>query len=264
MSHVRLKRLGESWEFKWCCEEMPFELRMGIEVGSTGSFYSLERPTLGYGCRVDSIADEVTPSAWTIRSKVFLPEAAFLVTEVGEVGTTRACRRIEIEATGDSELMDCVLRFVFHSAEVIETWIGERTIKHCSANRYHQYSMTDVRIIHASGSSLKFASTVDCLPQGMKPVVYLRDERGQWVMHFRILATQPSKYVFKGCHRFFNRPFPDLIQRAVFGLKWLRDGLLYVRERLSQRIPFQVNGAVLLRRGDKIGFTVNWEWDVRS
>jgi hypothetical protein len=97
------------------------------------------------------------------------------------------------------------------------------------------------------------------LPQGFSPVVYLRDEPNDWILHFRALALAPSQFMLKGCSRWYNRPLPPGLQRLIFwAFPDLRRKLLYVRERFSQRIPLQVNGASLIESEGVMQMTVRW------
>jgi hypothetical protein len=93
--------------------------------------------------------------------------------------------------------------------------------------------------------------------------LYFRDEgcwdyeEKYWVFHSRILVEQPDKTVLKGCHKFYNRPFPEFID------KLMKRSPIYVylhriRENKFPWFPFQVNGAAWLKQGDELNITDTW------
>lgn len=232
--------------------------RLGIEVGSLSSFFSSERAEKqGITYRTFTI-DGVTH--WEYATETAMPESELLICERGESSITDGRRELTVEALKESLLMDAVLRFVVPLELVDEVAIGEEVIAHRAKNRYHQRPMQPVSLKFKSGADLRFAPIFSVVPEGMNPVVYFRDELRQWILHFRILAMQPDATVFKGCHRWFNTPFPEWLQVPVRKCSWLQQQLLYVRERVSQRIPVQVNGAVRLKKNERVQFGVTWEW----
>jgi len=231
----------------------------GIEVGSLESFFSFEDKTLG---KVRMFDDElrVGDKYWRYRAEFQLPGAHLCVSENCRVRSRGGVRALSLAAIDDSVVMDCVIRFIIAKTDVACAFIGKRQIPHRAENRYHQFPLETVRLEMNGGSSLVFLAEAAAIPMGMIPVVYLRDERDAWVLHFRVLATAPELFAIKGCHRFYDRPFPKFLQRLATGSFVVRKKLLYVRERVSRLIPFQVNGATRLKAGEAIRLRVNWRW----
>lgn len=234
-------------------------LSCGVEVGSLESFYSFENRTLGLVVgRRECL--RVTQDQWRFHAAFELPGARLSLEERGELSGPHGVRRLTVKSDSESSIMDCVLRFVIPRQDVQQAFIGDREIVHRSSNRYHQYENAPVRLQMRSGKTLAFTCPDSRHPSGMTPIVYLRDERQAWILHFRLLATKPDFFTFKGCHRLYNRSFPAALQYIALRSSYLRDRLLYVRERVSQRIPVQVNGAVRLPQGESAGLTVRWVW----
>ena len=231
---------------------------LGLEIGTLSTFCSFENNKLGNALVEQEAFGRSDSGDWHFSSQVKFSDAHLKVTEVCHVDRTCGRRNLEVEALADSRLMDVVLRFVIAKDRVRSAFIGNREITHRRRNRYHQYDFDQVILNLVNGTRLTFHPVGAALPAGFEHVVYLRDEPGRWILHVRALALAPSHYVLKGCSRWYNRPFPLMIQSMVLGSTWLRSRLLYVRERISQRIPIQVNGAADLAKGRVIQLAVHW------
>lgn len=234
--------------------------RLGIEIGSLDSFFSLENPEYGNARILNCEQHTTSNEEWKFSGNISLNRANFRFSEYGQCLSGLGRRTLTVSAEADSLLMDCVIRFVINNDFVRNARIGDEVITHENRNKYSQRPQNSIRLDLTDGSTIVFRPNFRSAPDGMSPVVYLRDERGKWVIHFRLLATKPDRFCFKGCSRYFNRPFPGWIQRVVANHAYLRKVLLYVRERVSQRIPFQLNGGVAFLKGQEINFSVEWTW----
>lgn len=240
--------------------EFGCEIGIGIEVGFLESFFSFQNIALGSVLRDDERID-VDVNAWNYASQIRFDASCCQIVEEGILNDDGGgLRSLKLRANSKSLLMDCVLRFVISKDCVQDASIGGRGIKHERRNRYHQFPVDCVRFVLHSGAILSFAPIAMQLPRGFSPVVYLRDEPDVWILHYRALALHPTQFVLKGCSRWYNKAVPLAFQRALFTfLPSLRRKLLYIRERVSQRIPFQVNGAAELAKGEMIQMSVAWE-----
>lgn len=233
-------------------------LNTGIEIGTLSTFFSLENRRLG-AAQVQRESFEIREQGhWLYQSNIQLSDAILKVSEEGQADQTGGRRVLKVEAMENSRLMDTVIRFVLDKDQVKSAFIGPQEIIHQRQNRYHQYPLDQITLHLKNSLVLSFQPIPSVLPPGFKHVVYLRDEPDKWILHIRALALVPSHYVLKGCTRWYNRPFPLIVQRIVLGSTWLRTRLLYVRERVSQRIPVQVNGAADLPKGSIIQLAVQW------
>ena len=232
---------------------------LGIEIGTLETFFSFENRLLGKSSQ-KNLTFKSDAESWEFGGEIIFQKAHIQVSERGIVSKGNGERTILINAINHSLLMDCVLRFVIPKEQIKVAKIGSQIIKHERRNKYHQFASNEVELILYSGYVIKFTPFEVNLPEGFSSVVYLRDEPKDWILHFRALSLSPSEYSLKGCIRWFNRPFPIVIQRFIFKVfPGVRQRLLYVRERISQRIPIQVNGASVLRAGEAIKMSVRWE-----
>lgn len=228
---------------------------LGVEVGSLSSFYSMEDPSLG---KVKlPVPLSVRTSARTLRlaAQVSLPDATLLVVE-----TQSDCgRRLRVHTLEDSLLMDAVLRFRIPLELAHKVYLDDRELPWLRSNRYHQIAGARARIERAGGETLLLTPILHRAPAGMTLFTYLRDEPQGWVLHVRLRAERPDRYSVRGCHRLYNRPFPAWAQFVLSRIPGFLTRTLYLRERVSQRIPFQTNGAVRMPRGSILDFEVVWE-----
>lgn len=233
-------------------------MSLGIEIGTLESFFSFEKKALGHA-RQTNLLFKHDGASWSFNADLGFDTANVHVSEHGGVDGDGGRRTLSVTAQQRSHLMDGVLRFVIPKNLVNQARIGNRVIAHERRNRYHQFPADIVELRLACGATLRFYPERMNLPTGFTPLVYLRDEPDDWILHFRALALVPDKIVLKGCIRWYNRPFPPVLQRALFSVfPRLGQRLLFVRERVSQRIPIQVNGAATIEAGETLSLSVRW------
>lgn len=229
---------------------------LGLEIGSLSTFFSGERPALG-NIRIEQ-AHHWEPSAHQGRELIYdvrYPDARLHLQEV----ELEQARQLSVRALGDSLLMDAVLRFVFPLSEVRAVVLNNRPIPWKRQNKYHQEAAAIAKIQLKDGTWRTFVPLRDGeLPEGLELLTYVRDEPDAWVLHIRVRANQPTHFQIRGCSRWYNKPLPAWAQRLLNRMLLLQRTTLYIRERVSQRIPFQTNGAVYLPRGTSFRFGVRW------
>ncbi len=231
---------------------------MGVEVGSLSTFYSMDRPGLGEILSL-AVTDSKEDGEDYIHAQVRLKDAYFNVFEGFSIHQATGSRRLRVQVTQPSYLMDSVIRFVFPLLRVKSVSIGGRVIPWQKRNHYHQYLAEDSLVCLTNGSRIIFRPKAVRTPKGMALFVYFRDEPDAWVFHIRMLAIQPTNTVVRGCNSWFNAPFSPFFQKIARAIPGFLDRTLYVRERVSQRIPFQTNGGILMLPKQWLEFSVEWE-----
>lgn len=232
---------------------------MGIEIGAIESFFSLENLSLGNAI-INNCNLVSNDTSWKFDASVDFKKANIQISEQCTVDDFGGERTLSITALQKSLLMDSVIRFVIPKNQIKEAKIRNLILKHERRNKYHQFQSTNVELTLNNGAILKFTPFEMNLPKGFSAVVYLRDEPDYWILHYRALALYPSEFSLKGCISWFNRPFPIWFQKFIFNtFPSIRQKLLYIRERISQRIPIQVNGASSIEQGGVIKMSVRWE-----
>ena len=227
-------------------------LELGVEVGSLSTFFSRQNPALGKGVqshRKEWVNEQGGPCFSTC---VRMPDANIRIEEL----RTPLQRTLTVEALEDSWLMDAVLRYEIPLSLNPEVMLNERIIEWKRANKYHQVPSCEAFVRLKGSVSYKFSPLNYHGPEGLEFLTYLRDEPDRWILHFRARAGRPQKMSMRGCFRWFNKPFPLWVQALVSVWPAIGHKTLYLREKYTQRIPFQTNGAVRLKKGEKISFSV--------
>lgn len=214
----------------------------GVEIGSLDTFHSSSTPSNGRG---NFVSRSASPSELKAQVQFENQSITYIDRYADEHRLT--CFKF----LSDGYYMDLVQRWVVPVEEVQHWRIGAAYFHHKRENRYNQFSLQDVFLTLRDGRQIQFSSQIISNPTALSPKVYVRDEPTQWVFHVRLLATCPDITIFKGCTRTYNRPFPNSIQTFIRTLR-LDKKLLYVRERVSQRIPFQTQGAVKVPKGASV------------
>jgi hypothetical protein len=226
--------------------------RLGVEVGSLSTFYSMEAPALGKAELPVRVTATPVADSLNLSALVTLPDATLLVTE----HQSPMGRRLQVTALQDSLLMDAVLRYRIPLALAHKVYLGNHELPWRRANKYHQAEGRYALIEGPDGVTRQLTPFLGQAPKGMALFTYLRDEPEGWVLHIRLRAECPDRYSVRGCHRLYNRPFPAWAQSCLSRIPGFLARTLYLRERVSQRIPFQTNGAILLPRGAALDFGV--------
>lgn len=230
------------------------KIRAGIEIGSLTTFYSLENIALGDARYTKELTTKFGKETTELTASIKLPDATFRFTEI----ETNASRELSIVILDTSVLMDAVLRFTFPVELVDCVLMDGKEVKWARKNRYHQKTCPEIEIRLKTGDYLKFKMYANNLPANMELLGYVRDEPTKWVMHIRARAKIPDVVLFRGCHAWWNKPAPMFFQKILKKFPSLLQKTLYIRERISQRIPFQTNGAVLLNKGTNFKLGVSW------
>lgn len=224
---------------------------LGVEVGSLSTFFSMQHPRLG-ALEVLRLVDEHQPERRRLLREVRMADAHLLIEETEQADY----RTLTVTALDDSLLMDAVLRFEIPLEQVAQASLGNEVIAWARANHYHQRPACRATVRLKDGTYWSATPCNAVLPVGMSLLTYLRDEPDRWILHVRARAERPDVYSLRGCTRWYNKPLPAWCQRVLSKAPRLASRLLYLRERVSQRIPFQANGAVRLKAGEALSFSV--------
>lgn len=233
-----------------------FQGMFDLEVGSLATFFSGDYPGRG----AVSVPRELVAEAdgqRVLAYDVTYPDGLLRLTET----ETNNQRVLRIEALADSLVMDAVIRFVLPLKVVESVALNNTVIPWRRQNKYHQVERAVADIEFKDGTALRlrpFAGAAG-LPEGLFLMTYLRDEPNAWILHIRVRANKPTHFSTRGCVSWYNRPFPGWAQAVFRSIPGFHAATLLIRERLSQRIPFQTNGAVLLKKGEAFEFGVTWE-----
>lgn len=219
-----------------------------VEVGFIDTFFSSSNPELGNVVFEEKTTDEL--------DTFLFGKESYSIQATDEYSSDS--RTLQLVFNESVSLMDIVQRFVIEKSAVEYIDINEKRHFHKRNNFYYQYPAQCVEIKFKDGSDYVFNPSFECNIAGLIPFVYVRDEPDKWIFHVRLQSMKPDKYVIKGCTSYYNKPFPNFVQKFCSFLG-LMQPTLYVRERYSQRIPFQTNGANDISIGSEIIIHTTWE-----
>lgn len=227
--------------------ENKYQIQTGVETGFIDTFFSSANPALGKIIYNKNESDEAIIYNFG--------EDDYDITATDRIKASS--RELTYVFNKDVHLMDMVQRFILKKEDVKYIIIGDKKIYHARRNFYHQFMKQSVQFHLKDGEVLIFTPTIHCDQKSFSPLIYVRDEPDSWIFHVRLLCTDPDFYSIKGCSSLYHGAFPSYIQNLCSFLGILKP-TLYIRERISQRIPFQTNGASKIPKGTKISLQCNW------
>lgn len=147
----------------------------------------------------------------------------------------------QFTALDHAPLQDAVLRMVFDKHSIAHGAIAGKTYRHRNSDTYRLYPIhkaRDVRLFGTDGH--KIIITLDaCDGVGrFAPYLYLRDRGDHWIVHARLLPTNPVDQVWlRWANRFFTLSAPDPVARALWDMPGGQKLLWRLRERLGRHCP---------------------------
>lgn len=210
-------------------------LPWGVEFADSNSFYSIEK---GIGLRNEEIIIEHSISNETMKTmrqvKLSEIDTSFALDEKYNSETNVLSRDLTLIALEDGYLMDFVLRYRFKKKSITSFIIDGKNISHSNSNIYHQYSVNSVIGITNEGAFIEIDFHPVTLPSSMTPVMYVRDQKGEWVIHCRFIPKSNysgSKEIIKLCSSWVGtRALPSAISQYILKFKKIKNFLWYKAE----------------------------------
>lgn len=219
-----------------CIDGSELALPWGIEFADETAFYSAER---GVGYRYKEIVfdESVFESGCRKKSEVQLKEACLGLDSVYiEESPEVLMRTLDASVRKGGFLMDFVMRFRFLSSEVDYVDIADIRLMHNDSNKYYQYNVNEVALKLKTGKVIKIELNEIIAPSDMEAVMYARDQKGEWVIHCRLIPKVYGKEVIKICTAWAGtRSLPYSLSKFLLNFGCIRKKLWY---RTEQR-PFK-------------------------
>ena len=196
-------------------------LPWGIEFADSSSFYSSES---GIGLRY-------TENLIGTKKCINLTSGKFLLDSNTTVTASEVNRSICATAQTDAELMDFVLRYRFKKDSVTKMEIAGNPIHHTGSNIYHQYKTDRIKVYFSNGREGSITLQSATVPKGMQQVMYVRDQRNEWVVHIRFIPVQYDKEVIKVCTSWARtKPLPQFLSKIILSNDKIKKYLWYKTE----------------------------------
>jgi hypothetical protein len=199
----------------------------GFETADSSAFFSLEE---GIGWRYKILEETYSSDDKRYEANIItkMKEGKWQLSIKDEIkDANQVIRMVEAECLEDTIFMDFVMRFRFKKEPIEYALISGQKIVHKDTNVYYQHPVNNVFL-----KGKEFDVNVDIIdssvPSKMKPVMYVRDNKGEWVVHVRMLPEAFDKEVIKICTRWAaTRPLPQIISKQLLKLTSLKEFLWY-------------------------------------
>jgi hypothetical protein len=202
----------------------------GFETADSSAFFSLEKDI---GWRYTKILEEYKSSETQNKAHLItkMQEGKWELFVDDEFQENTIIRKVEATTLEDSYFMDFVLRYRFKKEFIEYAEINNKKYFHQNTNIYYQFPVNKV-FLKGKGFDIKLTIIDSIVPNKMKPVMYVRDNRDEWVVHVRMIPKKWDKEVIKICTGWAGtRPLPQKIAKTLLKWKWLKKQLWYRGER---------------------------------
>ncbi|OQX86409.1 MAG: hypothetical protein B6D55_06130, partial [Candidatus Omnitrophica bacterium 4484_70.2] len=242
----------------------------GIEVGTLTSFYSRKNPELG-NVKILEKKEKFENNNIYIQSKILIigekgDNAEVEIKDDIKFYDTTCMRKVIFKFCSDSTIRDVVSRYILNTKLIKRIKINNHWLTHKGKNKYYQFE-SEIANISLPTSCISFLSKKTIQPQNFeekfKKTLYFRDETVDsspvWIFHSRFLVKQPEIIIFKGCTKKYNKSFPLFLNTLLLKTKFYKI-CLDIREKYSQKIPFQANGGIKVEK--ETTFIIEDEWKI--
>jgi hypothetical protein len=237
----------------------------GFETADSSAFFSLEK---NYGYRYEIISEEYEayPEFYKGNLIIQMKEGKWELNFEDTIEKGNLVRRkATIKCLEDSYFMDFVLRFQIKKKLIEYSIIENKIIYHKDTNFYHQYPVKEV---YLKGESEEFKISIinSDVPNGMIPMMYVRDREDVWIVHVRMLPTRYDKIVIKLCNNWFKtKPIPQFLSKIILLNKKVKQKLWYRGEksRFKSKLWRFINPAAFPMVKLEKGTTLSWETEFK-
>jgi hypothetical protein len=203
----------------------------GFETADSSAFYSLED---GFGYRYKTLKQNIKFNDKQYKAEIItnMKEGKWKLNIDDKIIDDKIIeRRVESITLENSFFMDFVMRFRFKKEFIEYAKIDNKIIYHKNTNIYYQYSVEEV-FLKGKEFDIKIGIIDKIVPEKMQPVMYVRDNNDEWVVHVRMIPKKCDKEVIKICTRWAGtRPLPQKLSNVLLKWKWLRKQLWYRGEK---------------------------------
>ena len=202
----------------------------GFETADSSAFFSLEQ---GIGWRYKKLLEEYEFDETKNRAHLItqMKEGKWELFINDEIKGNIITRDIEAITLEDSYFMDFVLRYRFKKEFIEYAKINNKIYYHNNTNVYYQYPVDKV-FLKGKNFDINISVVESIVPDKMQPVMYVRDNIDEWVVHIRMIPKKWDKEVIKICTAWAGtRPLPQKLSEILLKWKWLKKQLWYRGER---------------------------------
>jgi len=237
----------------------------GFETADSSAFFSLEK---GVGYRHRKLSEDYRSSDQAYNAKITtkMKEGTWELVIADNIQGNTIIRKAEIVTLEKTVFMDFVMRFRFKKEFIEYAEIAGRRYYHRNTNVYYQYPVDHI-FLKGTGFDVKISVLDACVPLNMEPVMYVRDQQGEWVVHVRMVPREWDKEVIKLCTTWAaTRPLPQCVSKPLLSIPRLKEALWYRGERspfksrvLRRLLNPTAFGMVSVPKGNRLMWNVKME-----
>lgn len=202
----------------------------GFETADSSAFFSLEK---GVGYRHQILSEEYSSSDQAYNAKITtkMKEGAWELVIADHIQDNTIIRKAEIVTLEETVFMDFVMRFRFKKEYIEYAEIADQRHYHRNTNVYYQYPVDHI-FLKGTEFDIKISILDASVPLKMEPVMYVRDQQGEWVVHVRMVPREWDKEVIKLCTAWAGtRPLPQWVSKPLLNISRIKQALWYRGER---------------------------------
>jgi hypothetical protein len=223
----------------------------GAETADRKSFFTLAETSRC--CEIRQFETRGTGNGFTQRIEAKLAEGHWVMDRTVEICDNRVHVSQELCCLDRSVLVDFVVRFKFSKDSFTTGTIDGRTIDHRNRNVWYQFPVDEAILSGPHGRAVVRLHSAR-LGGKFHSVLYIRDEPGAWIVHVRLLPSEPADlYMVRWYNRIFRFAFGDRLSRLILNWEWFKRRLWFLAERRGGRPAIQAQPLALLEKGTKIG-----------
>lgn len=202
----------------------------GFETADSSAFFSLEKDV---GWRYEKLEENYSFDDVSFNANVTtqMQEGKWKLSIDDNIEENTIIRKVEATTLKDCFFMDFVMRFRFKKEFIEYAQIADKKYYHNDTNVYYQYP-ADKIFLKGKGFDINISVIDKIVPEKMEPVMYVRDNKGEWVVHVRMVPKSWDKEVIKICTAWAGtRSLPQIISKPLLSIKAIKDALWYRGER---------------------------------
>jgi len=145
---------------------------------------------------------------------------------------------LRIRALDDVLLQDAVIRLVFDKKAITHGIIAGNTVTHHNSDKYRLFPTRQTKLIGQDGATISVSLENADGAGRFAPYLYLRDRDDHWIIHARLLPTDPVDHVWlRWANRLFTLSAPNGVSLSLWRIKPFKAIFWRLRERMGRHFP---------------------------
>ncbi len=146
--------------------------------------------------------------------------------------------KLRIQALDDILLQDAVIRLVFDKTAIKHGCIADKTVHHTDSDKYRLYPTNEAELIGQDCATISVTLDHADGAGRFDPYMYLRDRDDHWIIHARLLPSDPVDQVWlRWANRLFTLSAPGWFSALLWRMPAFKRLIWRLRERMGRHCP---------------------------